>query len=194
VQGSVLDPTPPPYEKGIIFGSFAMVGGAKIGPNGIAGAFYASDWDVSDTNQVVDRYFEVTLTPVDKVEMTITNMSFDVARQNSGGTGPTRYAMRSSLDNYTTNLLTFTINPENANLSVTNGATLVIGGVDTGIGTWQTGGMLSLDNSFLEITNSVTFRVYGWNNSPDKDGGIDNFAIRGTWVLPAPRATMISFQ
>ena len=194
VQGSVLDPTPPTYEKGIIFGSFAMVGGAKIGPNGIAGAFYASDWDVSDTNQVVDRYFEVTLTPVDKVEMTITNMSFDVARQNSGGTGPTRYAMRSSLDNYTTNLLTFTINPENANLSVTNGATLVIGGVDTGIGTWQTGGMLSLDNSFLEITNSVTFRVYGWNNSPDKDGGIDNFAIRGTWVLPAPRGTMISFQ
>ena len=190
IAGTVIDPTPTPYEKAIQFGSFAMVGGTKIGSNGIAGAFYANDWDAAATLNPA-AYFQVTITPKAApglvAKMTLNTLSFDLARQNSGGFGPVHYAVRSSLDNYTANLATITIDPANPNLT-TDGSTVTIGGTDTGVGAWQTGTKLTLDSSFADLsstaaTPTVTFRIYGWGNSADKDGGIDNFQVTGSWVV-----------
>jgi hypothetical protein len=196
VYGSVTDPTPPPYEKGIYFGSFSMFGGAKIGFNGVAGQFYATDWDISDTNQVVNRYFEVTLTPVAKVEMTLTNITFDVARQKDQGTipvGPARWAIRSSLDNFMTNMAVMSISPANSSLSIVATETVLINATPA-TGVMQSGSRLTLDIGYASITNALTLRIYGWENAGDKDGGIDNFAISGSWKIPPLRGTMVTFQ
>ncbi|MEI7898662.1 MAG: Calx-beta domain-containing protein [bacterium] len=195
VNGLATDPTPPPYEKGIVFGSFAMVGGAKIGVNGSAGQFVADGWDGSITNQVTDRYFEVKLTPVDKAVMTITNITFDVCRQKDQGTipvGPARWALRSSLDNYAANMATMSISPPTNTLSVVATETVLIGAAPATMAL-QSGSMLTLDASFAAITNALTLRIYGWENGGDTDGGIDNFAIRGIWAVPAPSGTLILF-
>lgn len=191
VPGSVVDPTPAPYEPGVIFSPFSMV--AAIGVNAQVGRFYADNWPANVTLNPA-HYMQVTVTPVPGARVTITNITFDVARMNSGGLGPVRYALRSSRDGYTTNLSTFTISPANGNLSVTNADTLVIGGADTGSGVWQTGANLTLGEQFIDLTNGVTLRVYGWGNGATKDGGIDNFSIQGLWTVPGKPGTLILFN
>ena len=190
VNNSVVDPTVPPYEKGVIFGAFSMSGYNQA--NTMPGAFYPR-W-INLAQQSMGSYFEVELAPVDGVQMTLTNITFKVARINSGGLGPTNWAVRASLDSYETNLTTVTMNPANANLTVTDDTTVTIG-LGAGSDVFQTGPTLSLDSRFENLTNSVTFRVYGWGiGSNAKTGGMDDFQINGTWVRPAPRGTMIQFQ
>ena len=190
VNNSVVDPTVPPYEKGVIFGAFSMSGYNQA--NTMQGAFYPR-W-INLAQQSMGSYFEVELAPVNGVHMTLTNITFKVARINSGGLGPTNWAVRASLDSYETNLTTVTINPSNANLTVTDDTTVAIG-LGAGSDVFQTGTTLSLGSRFENLTNSVTFRVYVWGiGSNAKTGGMDDFQINGTWVRPAPRGTMISFH
>jgi len=192
-NGTVIDPTPPPYEKAVSFGSFSMQ--SIIGANAVAGAFYAANWrngtvgEPSSADICPNQYFTTTIAPLGKARMTVTNIAFDVARQTSGGNGPIKWAVRSSLDNYAANLSTFTINPPNVNLTVTNDNTVIVG-AGAAQGVFQVGANLALDSRFADITNSVTFRVYGWGHSDTKDGGIDNFTVCGSWAVP-PAGVML---
>ena len=60
---------------------------------------------------------------------------------------------------------------------------------------WQPGVNLALDASFSNLTNSVTFRLYGWGSSvASKLGGIDNFSIQGSWLVPGMPGTALSIR
>ena len=184
VAGTVTDPTPTPYEKGIHFGSFSMTGN---GSNVAAGRFNANNWNPSLSSAAFQpgQYFQVTLTPTAAAgqvsKMTLNTITFDVARQNSGGFGPSNWTVRSSLDNFAANLTTFTINPANANLTTDGSSVTIAIGVADQI--YQTGIDLTLGSAFADLTTPVTFRIYGWSASQGKDGGIDNFQVAGSWVV-----------
>ena len=197
VNGTVTDLTPVPYAPGIQFGSFAMVGGTRIGSNGIAGAFYAGDWDSSTVLNPL-AYFQVTVTPTapsgQVSKMTLSTLAFDLARQKDSTTpvGPVNWAVRSSLDNFTANIGTCSIDPANANLSApadviedpNSTYTTVNIGAGAATTAWQVGAKITLDPGvFTNLAVPVTFRVYGWTNATDKDGGIDNFKVTGTWKI-----------
>jgi autotransporter-associated beta strand protein len=186
VIGTVTDPTPPPYEKGILFGPFSMAG---IGSNLTAGTFYASSWNPNQTPGSpfqAGQYFQVTLTPSAAAgltsRMTLNTITFDLNRQAS--IGPINYAVRSSLDNYTANLSTFTIDPANPQLTTDGNIVTIVTPAATA-GTWQAGAKLTLDSNFQNLTAPVTFRIYGWGGGQNKDGGIDNFEVQGSWVVNA---------
>lgn len=126
-----------PYTAGQTVAANVTVSGIGRGP-GITGAnannrYNANAWDTPTLS--TNGYFYFTLTPAVGTQLNF--ISFTYTGQASG-TGPTQIALRSSVDGYTTNIGTATINGTTISLAAP---------------------------AFQNISGSITFRLYAWGAS-----------------------------
>lgn len=122
------------------------------------------------------KYIEVTLTPDSGYKMSISSLTFKVQRS---GTGPRDIAVRSSVDGYANNLGTASINPVNAELSVTSPD--VIHYVND-ISVAQVGATYTI-SSITDVTSPVVLRFYPF--TAEASGGtfsVDDVVVSGTVV------------
>lgn len=94
-----------------------------------------------DTTINGSAYFEFTITPNLGYKVILTNVSFG---SRSTSTGPQAYTLRSSVDNYTSDIFTG---------SLSNNST------------WTLTANSSALNVLIDVGESVTFRIYGYNGS-----------------------------
>ncbi len=131
--------------------------GRSIDINGVNAnnRYNASKWNTVALDP--DRYFYITITPNTGSQIDFLRLNY---RARRSATGPTNYVIRSSVDNYTTDI-----------------ATLVTGAGD------------SVDLSgvaFQNIQGSITFRIYAWGATTAQGTfSINRFKFRGT-VVPPP--------
>lgn len=141
-----------PFIAGQTYNSNISVSGIGRG-SGVTGTnandrYNANSWNTTSID--LDAYFYFTLTPNSGYEIDF--VSFVYTSQASG-TGPTNFAVRSSVDGYSANL----------GSPAASGATINLS-----------------DSYFQDVTSSITFRVYGWNASAS--GGtysINDFTFNG---------------
>ncbi|MCF8409579.1 MAG: hypothetical protein K9G36_11465 [Crocinitomicaceae bacterium] len=98
-------------------------------------------------------YFQFTLTPANGYNFTLTGISFG---SRSTGTGPQAYALRSSLDNYASNITTGSLSANS---------------------TWALKSNTGLSTDGQGNANPVTFRLYGYNGSGSPTAGSANWRI-----------------
>lgn len=189
LTNGLIDPTPVPTATGVTFGSFSAVISSSVvtpptGSTGV-GRFSYANQPTGATNAVdtyatltgaIDPavYYEVTLTPQSGSSLSLTQMTFKSQRS---GTGPRTFAVRSSADNYGTNLpasvtsTTASVQPGNV-FFVTSDLTTTFLNVSAG-------NTITLSNT--NVTTPLTFRFYGFNS--EASGGsfsIDDVAFTGT--------------
>ncbi|MFY9308493.1 MAG: PKD domain-containing protein [Bacteroidia bacterium] len=184
-NSGLTDPTPLPTVTNVTFGAFTAVG-TPANPNATA-RFSFTNWPVGATNGInvydslsgsidTTQYYEVTVTPNSGYSIDLSSITFSVQRS---GTGIRTYAVRSSADNYASNLTPLIV-PANTNLDIYPG----------GVFFWNTDATTSNQNGstisltgpgYTNLTTAVTFRFYGWN--AESSGGtfsIDNVTINGS--------------
>ncbi|UMY66633.1 MULTISPECIES: hypothetical protein [unclassified Flavobacterium] len=142
-----------PYTTGQTVASNMTVSGIGRG-TGVTGSnandrYNATGWNSGslDTND----YFEFTMTPASGYQISLVSL---VYTGQTSGTGPTNFALRSSVDSYASNIGTPTA----------TGATISLSGA-----------------SYQNLTSAITFRLYGWGASAA--GGtfsINDFTFNGT--------------
>ena len=176
----VIDPTiVPKSTQRINFGSFNAVGISSNPANysrfsytnwPLGGLAANNDSDYSKLTGNLDdtKYYEVTLTP--KVNSIVNLSSLDFVFQRSA-TGPRTYAVRSSIDNFASNLKPTS---NNSKIKIQNDSFYSY--IDT-VGSLD-GSSVILPTSFSKLSAPVTFRIYAWN-SEDNLGAfsIDDFKI-----------------
>ena len=150
-----------PYTIGQTKDANITVSGIGRG-SGISGVnandrYNAQGW--SATALDVSDYFEFVLTPSAGYEIDFTSF---VYTGQASGTGPTSFAIRSSLDGYTSNVGTPTVGGTTISLSA---------------GTYQ------------NITTSVTFRFYAWGGTGGTFS-INSFTFNGTVTSIGPQPEM----
>jgi len=188
----LTDPTPVPNAIGVTFGSFIAVGQTVANPNA-GGRFSFTGQPLGATNGSdvftgtisLTQYYQVTIAPQPNFNLNINSFTFTSQRSP---TGIRRYAVRSSLDGFATNLPA-SINPANSLLSIV--------GVDTfqvsdAAASANVGSTITLTNH-VALTSPVTFRFYGWD--AEAAGGtfsIDDVTFNGstTAVAGAPALTV----
>lgn len=99
------------------------------------------------------RYIQFRATANTGYQLTITSISLDAWRS---GAGATSFALRSSLDNYASDLLTGSLGTSSANFST------------------------SLSSSFENLIDTITFRIYAWGGNSSGDFRADNISVGGT--------------
>lgn len=122
------------------------------GASGTNNAGAAARTGALNTNAGGSAYFSFTVTPASGYNFTLAGISFGV---RSTGTGPQAYALRSSADNYATNIVS---------------------------GTIATGSWLLKSHSSLAFTGQgngtpITFRLYGFNGSGSPGANTANWRI-----------------
>lgn len=173
------DPSAVPTAVGVTFGSFTAVGNMSANPNA-GGRFSFTAWPTGATNASniftgsinTSQYYQVTLTPVSTFSLSLSSITFTVQRS---GTGIRQYAVRSSIDNYASNLPA-SISNGNSTLQVIPADTFQVDDAST---TAQDGSTVTISN-VVNVTGPVTFRFYGWN--AEASGGtfsIDNVTFNG---------------
>nr|MBA3901217.1 T9SS type A sorting domain-containing protein [Bacteroidota bacterium] len=181
------DPTPIPADSGLISPGFKAVGVSANSTE--AGAFSFSNWGVgapdgatlySEMTGSIDltKYYEVTITPVLGYSMKLTDIEFFFSRSQAG---VRTYAVRSSINNYGSNLAAATapFTPATPNMSVESGNVFFIKNDTTSYGNRTN---IALTNpAYTHREEPVTFRFYGWN-AEDNLGAfkIDSVTIKGT--------------
>lgn len=176
----ITDPTPVPTAPGATFGSFhvvnpnlapTVVGSSGAGrfsyANQPLGATTAND-DYFALTGAIDPsvYYEVVLTPNAGQALSLSSVTF---RSQRSGTGVRTYVVRSSVDNYATNLPASIA--DNANVSVQTGNIFfwTLDSFTQGVN----GNTLTLGSAFTNIASPVTFRFYAYN----AEGNGGNFSI-----------------
>ena len=182
------DPSFVPVGTGLTCGSFMATG---TPPNSLAAfRFDFSDWASGSTGGIGDtiyalmtgaintaEYYEVTLSP--DAGYTITGDSIKFSFERSG-TGVRTYAVRSSLDGYTTNL-TAVYGLPTTNVDVQAGNIFYL---KRDITTIQNRNIIVLGPSFMNLSTPVTFRFYAWNSeAPTGTFSIDNVNFIGSSTL-----------
>lgn len=166
--GGRTDPSTRPSATGVSFGAFAAVEaagnpfGLSANPNA-TGRFSFTGWPTGASNGSdvfsgapnYTQYYEVTLTPQAGFTFSISSISFTVQRS---GTGIRQYAVRSSVDGFSSNLPA-SISPANAALSVQTGNVMQLTDAST---TAQAGSTCSPGLSHADLSAPVTFRFYGF--------------------------------
>jgi uncharacterized protein YdeI (BOF family) len=128
---------------------------------GVTGqAISGSSWSTTTT---LSKYFQFTITPDVNFSLSLSSITF--ASQVSA-TGPTAWALRSSVDNYATNLATGT-NP-------------------TALATQTANLGVAIQNK----TSAVIFRLYGYSASSTGTFRIDDLTINGTASTTSPNITL----
>lgn len=174
-SSGATDPSAVPVNTGATFGAAKAVG---VSANSKANASFAfTNWGTGgdtinhDTAYAAlsgaintGKYYEVTITPTYKNSLTITKMSFSFKRDS---TGVRTYAVRSSLDGFTSNLAA-SVSPANKAIKVQPGNIFFSFYDTTAI---QNGSTITVANYKNQIT-PITFRIYGWN-AEDTAGTFD---------------------
>jgi trimeric autotransporter adhesin len=199
------DPTPPPAPPtaaGLLsFGSFTAVGYSPSNPNAggrfswtsnpLGGLDGVDDFSQFTNSLNTTAFFEVALTPLTLIAFQIDSISFGVRRSS---TGIRNYAVRSSVDGFTSNLAA-SINPANTNLGVgpaNEFRWLIDGPTPTSD---QTGSVVTPGATHTDLTSAVTFRFYGWNAEASSGTfSVDNVSFSGsTRNIPEPTtATLLT--
>lgn len=175
----VTDPTTLPNVAGITFTAFKAVGAGanSSGP----GRFSFNGWPLGATNGsntftgAIDPaiYYETTITPDAGKTFDLSTIVFTLQRS---GTGIRQYAVRSSKDNFASNLPA-SISGTNANLSVVTGNIFQVTDAVTNA---QEGSTITLSSDFTNLSSAITIRFYGFN--AEASGGtfsIDNVVLSG---------------
>jgi hypothetical protein len=130
--------------------------GAGLTPNISADRFSSRAWSLNGLD--VNDYYTFSITPQTGFQTTLTGLSLDEGRS---GTGPTNWAVYSSLDNFNAALSSFNIAPS-----------------DTSMRLNQT---ILLNGSFENLDSSVEFRFYAWDaTSGSGTWRIDNVKLFGS--------------
>ncbi len=179
-----LDPTTLQVDTAVTVGQFHARG---VSANPIeSNNFSFSKWNTggingdnlyTDMTGAIDttKYYEVSLGANYGNLLTLTGLSFDVKRN---GTGVRSYAVRSSVNNFASNL-TPNITPANTNLNIQNTSEFFFAN-DTNLA--QTGSHIALSGaSYTNFYKPIKFRFYGWN-AEDSLGSftIDNVSFTDT--------------
>lgn len=160
-----VDPTPTPTVTGVTSGSFTAVGTSTC--SSANGYFSFSGWGTGATNGNdtlftgsldPSKYFNITLTPQTNYVIEVDSIVFKSLRS---ATGPRFWAVRSSVDNYQTNLSAISTN---SNISVTMNNEFKWTTDTYTSTTVQSGLKIMLGGSnFSNLTSPVSFRWYAWN-------------------------------
>ena len=181
------DSTVVPEATGVIFGPFTASDSVS-GNSSAAGRFSFTGWEVGATDNNNDyaaltgslnpeEYYEVTITPRLGFTFNVTDITFTVERS---ATGIRTYAVRSSLDGFTSNLAA-TVAPANDALSVQPDS-IFFWNNDTTTSD-QEGSTIHLNAAHTDLERSITFRFYGWNAEGSSGTfSIDNVAFTGTAI------------
>lgn len=173
------DPTQPPEVDGVTFSNFTSVG---VSANSSAGGrFSFSGWPLGATNgqdvftgeRDANKYYEVSIIVSEGKKIDLHRITFTIQRS---GTGVRQACIRSSRDNYSSNLPAI-IEPPNNNISIVADNIFQITDVAT---TAQDGCVIKLEEMFANLTGAITFRFYGFN--AESNGGtfsIDNVKVEG---------------
>ena len=183
-SSGTTDPSTTPVNNGATFSNPKAVGvSANSSKNGI---FNFSNWDKggektnhnsnydSLTGTInTDKYYEVTIGPKYGNSFTLGKMTFSFKRDSLG---VRTFAVRSSADNFTTNLPA-SVSPSNANLAVKPNNILFVVNDTSDLQDGSTITLTAIKNGLAP----VTYRIYGWN-AEDTTGtfGIDNLTFTGT--------------
>ncbi|MBE8727442.1 T9SS sorting signal type C domain-containing protein [Flavobacterium hungaricum] len=132
---------------------------ALIGSN-VNGRYAASNW-TGTTAINLNNYFEFTLTPNSGIGINFVSLEYDGQISGSGGNF-TNFAIRSSIDGFSSNIST------------------------PGSG----GGTISLSAAaFQGVTSAITFRIYAWGAATSRVYGINDFTFNGTICRSAATTT-----
>jgi len=127
--------------------------GSGIAGNAGTGRYNATGWTTSGSLNA-DDYFYFTLTPNSGYKINFVSLVFNLQRSN---TGPATFALRSSLDNYTSTI----------ELIAISGSTLE-----------KTIALSS--SSFQNIASAITFRIYGYDaDNASGTASINDFTFNG---------------
>lgn len=135
--------------------------------NGGSEYFGENGWPSGAVN--TSMYLQFTLTPSAGYQLDISSLVIRLRRSNTGspaGSGPTAWALRSSLDGFTTDITSGTNTHNYADYTITPGA------------------------AFTNLYTAVTFRLYGYNSTVSSGGNsrmvLDNIRVNGIgYLLPA---------
>ncbi len=139
--------------------------------NGGSEYFGENGWPSGALN--TGMYLQFTLAPSAGYQLDISTLVIRLRRSNTGspaGSGPTAWALRSSLDGFATNIASGTNTHNYADYTITPGA------------------------AFTNLYTAVTFRLYGYNTSVSSGGNsrlvVDNLRVNGIgYLLPARLGT-----
>ncbi len=201
VQGTVAlitqDPTPAPTTTGVTSGSWTAVGtGTGSSTNGVfsfvgwgSGATANNDTYSTYTGAIdLNKYYEMTLTPLVNYGITLKSMTFGATRS---GTGVRNWAVRTNKDAYTTNIAA-TYTPQS---SAASSATIPVTVLPGNIFFWQadaqanpaafaTYNMCGANFSGASYSMQATpyiIRMYAWNAEfTTGTFRIDTLTINGT--------------
>ncbi len=152
--------------------AFNTVGSISLGSGIGSGAFNGgteyygqNGWPTGALN--TNSYVQFSLSPVSGYMLNISTLILCMRRSNTGspaGAGPTSWAVRSSVDGFSSNLATGTMTHNYANYTVTLTA-------------------------FTYLTSTITFRIYGYTATVPSGGNnrlvMDNISVQGaTGTLP----------
>ena len=194
-SGSV-DPTTPPNQTNtggnlaVEFSNFKSVG-VSANPT-VAGSFGFSGWDAGAPNGTTNyaaltgalntaKYYEFKVKPTFGQAMTLTGITFKIQRDTAGAR---TYVVRSSVNNFTSNLAA-SISPTNTALSIkgTVAPNTNVFFINKDTTAFLAGSKVSLSGPFYtNTTDSITFRIYGFNaENASGTFGIDDVNILGTY-------------
>lgn len=182
-----IDPTPgAEIEEGRLTLSSFRANGVGANPSS-SESFAFSGWPTGAADGVTlfadltgtlqsQKYYEFTVTPDMYSAMTLSAITFEVSRNE---TGPRTFAVRSSVDNYSLNL-GGAMQPSNVNMIVQGGNIFFIRNDVTNV---IKGGRVNLTAAGFSTANGpITFRIYAYN-AEDATGvfSIDNVTLLGTY-------------
>lgn len=185
-----VDPTNPPNQVNSSITNLSFTNLSAIGValnSSVDSVFAFNGWDTGaiDSNTVfsdltgtinTSKYYQFSITPETSQAMILTSLAFVVKRNDSG---IRTFAVRSSLDNYTTNLTASVLATDTANLKVQTGDIFYIrhDSNDTLKGT-----KINLGPSFSNLDKTVVFRIYAFNaEASNGTFEIDDIKINGTF-------------
>jgi len=151
----------------------SIAGNASLGSSIAMGAYNGGTLYYGEGNWPagaidLNAYLEFSVTPTAGHTVTISNMALQIRRSTTGtaaGSGPNNWSLRSSLDNYASDVASGVLTQNSAP------ATAVVLGVP-----------------FMNLPAKVIFRLYGYNATVST-GGLnrfvyDDFVLNGSTVLP----------
>jgi len=200
----IIDPTPTPTVIGLTCGSFSAAGTTTANANSTnSSRFSFTRWPLGATTGVdtystmtgsldQSKYYEVTLTPTSNYTVEITSILLTVQRTAAG---VRNYAVRSSIDNFASNLPASVTT--NTNLSVVANNVFFFNydssPTYTNVTNAQSGSTVTLTNSFHNTP--ITFRFYGWNSETNAGTfSLNDVTFKGTMIEPchSPSVTLIT--
>lgn len=119
----------------------------------------AGGWPTGAIN--TSAYLQFSLTPNAGYTLNISSLEIDMRRGTQNGQGPRSWSIRSSLDGFTADIASGSLNPNSSTETVT------------------------LNSTYNNLLSTITFRIYGYQSNGNANTfAFDNIAVRGLSILP----------